>query len=118
MDGLEEEPAEVEYDAAIDSSEDDEQERDEDKDEAQIQANIAASKKFPLAHRCLESSGFRNGSLLESVLTGPSEVSSLTQKHEGMGLSMGYQLATVLHSATSAERLSVVSGTSKEGLWK
>ena len=35
-----------------------------------------------------------------------------------MGLSLGYQMAMVLHSGSTNQRVQVVSGTSKEGAWK
>ena len=121
LDGIEEEPADMLADSSDEgdsSDEEEDKEKEEDEDEAQIAANVAANKKYPLAHRCLSSDGFKNGQLLESVLNYPNEVSCLTQKHEGMGLSMGYQMATILHESTTAVRVSIVSGSSKEGDWK
>ena len=66
---------------------------EEDEDETLVQVNMARGKAYPLSHRCLDTSGFHNNALLESVLTQPNEVSCLTQKHEGMGLSEGFLYA-------------------------
>ena len=112
-----EEPAQVEGTEVVDSSED-EGVRSEDDDTAQVQANIAAGKEYPLAHRVLDVHGFRNNSLLESILSTPHEVCLLVQKHEGMGLSLGYQMATVLYEVNTTPKLQVVSGTSKDGEWR
>ena len=91
---------------------------DADEDEEQVQANEAANKKFPLAHRLLDDVGFKNNSYLESTLFSANEVSGLVQKQEGMGLSMGYQMAKVLKDDATGMKLMVVSGTTKEGDWK
>ena len=119
LEGMMEEPAEVGElaDGDEESDADDEGLPSGDEDEAQIQANVAADRKYPLAHRCLDAGGFRNGSVLESLLTHPQEVSAISQKHEGMGLSMGYQMAQILHEGATSPRVSLVSGTSKEGGW-
>ena len=83
-----------------------------------MQANEASNKKFPLAHRLLDDVGFKNNSYLESTLFSANEVSGLVQKQEGMGLSMGYQMAKVLKDEATGMKLMVVSGTTKEGDWK
>ena len=83
-----------------------------------MQANEASNKKFPLAHRLLDDVGFKNNSYLESTLFSANEVSGLIQKQEGMGLSMGYQMAKVLKDEATGMKLMVVSGTTKEGDWK
>jgi hypothetical protein len=88
------------------------------RDEEQVQANEAANKKFPLAHRLLDDVGFKNNSYLENTLFSANEVSGLVQKQEGMGLSMGYQMAKVLKDDATGMKLMVVSGTTKEGDWK
>ena len=62
--------------------------------------------------------GFKNNSLLESVVSSPNEVSGLVQKQQGMGLSLGYQMAKVLKAEATSMRLMVVSGTTKDGDWK
>ena len=105
-------------DMEVEDEDEEEEFEQDDEDEDQIQANFTANKKFPLAHRLLDDEGFKNNSLLESMLTHPNEVSCLVQKHEGMGLSLGYQMAMVLHSGSTNQRVQVVSGTSKEGAWK
>ncbi len=123
-----EEPAELTtYNAAITAAAaapaDDDDDEDEDEvlqsdDDEQLQANVAANKSFPLAHRLLDDEGFKNNNLLESVLTHPNEVSVLVQKHEGMGLSLGFQMAGVLKEASKSQRIHIVSGTTKDGDWK
>ena len=55
---------------------------------------------------------------LQSTLFSANEVSGLVQKQDGMGLSMGYQMAKVLKDEATAMKLMVVSGTTKEGDWK
>jgi hypothetical protein len=97
---------------------DDEVLLDADSDEDQLQVNESANKKFPLAPRLLDDMGFKNNSLLESVLSSPNEVSGLVQKEQGMGLIMGYQMAKVLKAEATSMRLMVVSGTTKDGDWK
>ena len=91
---------------------------DADEDEEQVQGNEASNKKFPLAHRLVDDVGFKNNSFLESTLFSANEVSGLVQKQDGMGLSMGYQMAKVLKDEATAMKLMVVSGTTKEGDWK
>ena len=79
------------------------------RDEEQVQANEAANKKFPLAHCLLDDVGFKNNSYLENTLFSANEVSGLVQKQEGMGLSMGYQMAKVLKDDATGMKLMVVS---------
>jgi len=62
--------------------------------------------------------GFKNNSLLESVLSSHNEVSGLVQKQQGMVVSLGYQMAKVLKAEATSMRLMVVSGTTKDGDWK
>ena len=90
---------------------------DGDGDEATIAANQAAGKEYPLAHRLLDHRGFRDNSLLESVLTHAHEICLILQKDQGVGLSLAWQLLRVLHSAATAPKLQVVSGHSKDGIW-
>jgi len=85
--------------------------QDADSDEEDEQANESANKKFPFAHRLLDEIGFQNNPLLENVLSSANEVSGLVQKQEGMGLSVGYQMAKVLKDEVTSLRLMVVSGT-------
>ena len=66
----------------------------------------------------LQAAHFKNNSFLESTLFSANEVSGLVQKQDGMGLSMGYQMAKVLKDEATAMKLMVVSGTTKEGDWK
>jgi hypothetical protein len=80
--------------------------------------NHSANKKFLIAHRLLDNMGFKNNSLLESVLSSSNEVSGLVQKQPGMGLSMGCQMAMVLKEEATSMRLRVVSGTTPDGDWK
>ena len=91
---------------------------DANKDKEQVQANKAANKKFPLAHSLLDNVGFKNNLYLESTLFSANEVSGLIQKQEGMGLSMGYQMAKVLKDETTCMNVIVVSIAMKEGEWK
>ena len=51
---------------------------------------------------------------LESTLFSSSQVFGLVRKQEGMGLSMGYQMAKVLKDEATAMKLMVVSGPTKE----
>ena len=88
---------------------------DADSDEDQLQVNESANKKFPFAHRLLDDIGFQNNPLLENVLSSANEVSGLVQKQEGMGLSVGYQMAKVLKDEVTSMRLMVVSGTTPDG---
>ena len=114
-------PREEEEEEEEDPDKDDDDEEgllDSDEDEEQVQANEASNKKFPLAHRLLDDVGFKNNSYLESTLFSVNEVSGLVQKQEGMGLSMGYQMAKVLKDEATGMKLMVVSGTTKEGDWK
>lgn len=92
--------------------------QDADSDEEDEQANESAKKKFLFAHRLLDEIGFQNNPLLENVLSSANEVSGLVQKQEGMGLSVGYQMAKVLKDEVTSMRLMVVSGTTKDGDWK
>eukprot|EP00966_Prymnesium_polylepis_P289937 6697210-Prymnesium_polylepis.2 len=110
--------AEAEEDNDGDDEEDDEEFDEDDDDEARVQANLAANKEYPLAHRLLNEEGFKHNALLESMLVAPNEVSCIVQRHEGMGLSMGYQLAGVLKQGATSQRVQVVYGTTKEGEWK
>lgn len=117
--GDEEEEQEQEEEHQYDSdTDDDEQLLEADSDEEQVQANEVANKQFPLAHRLLDDTGFKNNSLLESVLHSCNQVSGLVQKQDGMGLSMGFQMAKVLKDEVTSMKLMVVSGTSKDGDWK
>jgi hypothetical protein len=84
----------------------------------QIAANEAKGIKFPLAHRLLDRQGFQHNSTLESVLTQPHEVCLLLQKHQGVGLSLGFQLETVIYEGAIAERFQLVFGQTKEGEWR
>ena len=90
---------------------------DVDEEEATIAANIVAGKEFPLANRYLDVRGFRNNAFLESVLSEPHEVCLLLQKEEGMSLGTAWQLIKVLHMSATSQRIPVVSGTTKEGVW-
>jgi hypothetical protein len=114
----EEEREEEEEEDPDKDDDDDEGLLDADEDEEQVQANEAANKKFPLAHRFLDEAGFKNNSYLESTLFSANEVSGLVQKQEGMGLSLGYQMAKVLKDEATGMKLMVVSGATKEGDWK
>jgi len=78
--------------------------QDADSDEEHEQANESANKKFPFAHRLLDDIGFQNNPLLENVLSSANEVSGLVQKQEGMGLSVGYQMAKVLKDEVTSMR--------------
>lgn len=111
-----EEPADVQSSPDVTSSESN-CDSSEDEDEVVIARNIAAGKQFPLAHRLLDRAGFRNNSLLESVLHSPHEVCLLLQKHSGMGLSLAFQLIVVLQQNTEADKLWIVAGQTKEGDW-
>lgn len=56
------------------------------------EANLAAGKTFPLAHRCLSMSEFRDCEILESLLDRAREVTLESQKEEagfGEGLDLG-----------------------------
>ena len=90
---------------------------DGDEDEGIVTANVIAGKEFPLAHRLLDTQGFRSISFLESVLQLPHEVCLILQKTEGVGLSLAWQLMVAMHESTKNQRLQVVSGSSKEGTW-
>ena len=79
---------------------------------------VAAGKEYPLAHRLLDQRGFRDNALLKSVLTHAHEICLILQKDQGVGLSLAWQLLRVLHSASTAAKLQVVSGQTKEGVWK
>jgi hypothetical protein len=83
-----------------------------------VQANESANKKFLIAHRLLDDMGFKNNSLLESVLSSSNQVSCLVHKQSGMGLNVGYQMAKVLKEKATSMRLMVVSGTTPDGDWK
>jgi hypothetical protein len=115
-----EEPADGDEHVVSDDSDPDEDEvlDSSDDDLPQVQANIAANKEFPLAHRLMDSNGFKNNALLESVLTQANEVCLLVQKHEGMGLSLGYQMAGILYDMATAPKVDIVSGTSADGTWR
>ena len=60
-------------DMEVEDEDEEEEFEQDDEDEDQIQANFTANKKFPLAHRLLDDEGFKNNSLLESMLTHPNE---------------------------------------------
>ena len=89
-----------------------------DNDESIVTANELAGKEFPLAHRLLDARGFLDNALLESVLHQPHQVCLLLQKDEGMGLSLAWQMMRGLHSVATSDRVSVVSGDTKEGDWR
>ena len=84
-----------------------------------IEAEMAYSKGSNALSKTVSTlPGFKNNSYLESTLFSANEVSGLVQKQEGMGLSMGYQMAKVLKDEATGMKLMVVSGTTKEGDWK
>ena len=117
-----EEPADPLSDDDPDSDDDDGPARptpvDDDEDAAVIAANEVAGKEFPLSHRLLDPRGFRSNALLESVLTHPHEVCLLLQKDQGVGLSFSWQMMRVLHAGATSTKVQVVSGHTKEGVWK
>ena len=102
-------------------------EEDEDVDEAvvevdsdadQVAANESAGKKFPLAHRCLSDTGFKQTNQLEGVLLPAHETVSIMQKASGMDPGTTYLLAASCHVMAKAGKLTIISGMEGKETYK
>jgi hypothetical protein len=89
----------------------------------QEEGNRAASKMFPLAHRCLGSNDFRHNDIFESLLDQPREITLLVQANtpgfgEGLDLGMTYLAIGAMRDEAVAERVELVSGRKETETWK
>ena len=90
------------------------------------EAGRAASKAFPLAHRCMPLTDFRTSDIFESLLDRPREVTTVCQDTaegfgEGIDLGLNHLMIEGARNEATAERVELVSGRDTEAspeVWK
>ncbi|MDC0525961.1 hypothetical protein OAO87_03085 [bacterium] len=100
------------------ASEEESQKEEGDSDAEQVVANEVAGKKFPLAHRCLNSVEFKQANQLESVMLPSHETVTLMQTGSGVDPGTSHLLAIGCVTLTKSPKLQVVSGSEGHEVWK
>ncbi|KAK3282838.1 hypothetical protein CYMTET_9444 [Cymbomonas tetramitiformis] len=89
----------------------------DESDADQVEANEREGKEFPLQHRCLGASDWKQGRQMESCLVTPYECSQAMQGHQAVGLDKEYVLACATHRTLTADKVEIVSGNEVNESW-